>query len=38
MKKMVNKIKLFTDHLDEQYGKKGTEAREKYEEEFEEFK
>jgi DNA-binding XRE family transcriptional regulator len=38
MKKMENKLKSFTDHLDEQYGKKGTKAREKYEEEFEAFK
>ncbi|MFN5092823.1 MAG: helix-turn-helix domain-containing protein [Bacteroidota bacterium] len=38
MKKMDNKLKSFNDHLDEQYGKKGTEAREKYEEEFEAFK
>lgn len=38
MKKMDNKLKSFTDHLDEQYGKKGTEVREKYEEEFEAFK
>ena len=38
MKKMENKLKSFTDHLDEQYCKKGTKAREKYEEEFEAFK
>ncbi len=38
MKKMDNKLKSFTDHLDEQYGKRGTKAREKYEEEFEAFK
>ncbi len=38
MKKMDKKLKSFTDHLDEQYGKKGTEIREKYEEEFEAFK
>jgi DNA-binding XRE family transcriptional regulator len=38
MKKTENKLKSFTDHLDEQYGKKGTKAREKYEEEFEAFK
>jgi DNA-binding XRE family transcriptional regulator len=38
MKKMENKLKSFTDHLDEQYGKKGTKARGKYEEEFEAFK
>ena len=35
---MDNKLKSFTDHLDEQYGKTGTETREKYEEEFEAFK
>jgi len=28
----------FEEHLDEQYGKPGTEEREKYEEEFESFK
>lgn len=38
MKKMDKKLKSFSDHLDEQYGKKGTEVREKYEEEFEAFK
>jgi HTH-type transcriptional regulator/antitoxin HipB len=38
MKKMDNKIKSFSDHLDEQYGKIGTESREKYEEGFEAFK
>ncbi len=38
MKKMDNKLKSFTHHLDEQYGKRGTKAREKYEEEFEAFK
>ena len=38
MKKMDSKLKSFTDHLDEQYGKRGTKAREKYEEEFEAFK
>jgi DNA-binding XRE family transcriptional regulator len=38
MKKMDNKIKSFSDHLDEQYGKRGTESREKYEEGFEAFK
>jgi DNA-binding XRE family transcriptional regulator len=38
MKKMENKLKSFTNHLDEQYGKRGTKAREKYEEEFEAFK
>ena len=38
MKKMDSKLKSFTTHLDEQYGEKGTETREKYEEEFEAFK
>ena len=28
----------FSDHLDLQYGKQGTESRKKYEEEFEVFK
>jgi HTH-type transcriptional regulator / antitoxin HipB len=28
----------FANHLDDQYGKRGTEAREKYEEEYEAFK
>ncbi len=32
------KITSFEDHLDEQYGKVGTETREKFEEEFETFK
>lgn len=36
---MKNKnLTSFADHLDEQFGKKGTESREKYEEEFETFK
>ncbi len=38
MKKMDSKLKSFTAHLDEQYGEKGAETREKYEEEFEAFK
>ena len=38
MKKINKKLTSFSDHLDEQYGKKGTETREKYEEEFEAFK
>lgn len=33
-----NKLTSFSDHLDIQYGKKGTEKREQYEEEFEAFK
>ena len=32
------KMTSFSDHLDTQYGKKGTEKREQYEEEFEAFK
>lgn len=37
---MVNKAKTtsFRDHLNQQYGKRGTEEREKYEQEFEAFK
>ncbi len=40
MSKIAENKKLtpFTEHLDEQYGKKGTERREQYEEEFEAFK
>lgn len=40
MKKTDNRKNLtsFSDHLDNQYGKKGTEIRDKYEEEFESFK
>jgi len=37
--KKVNKhLTSFASHLDEQYGKRGTKKREKYEEEFESFK
>lgn len=36
--KKNNNLTSFSDHLDEQYGKRGTETREKYEEEFEAFK
>ncbi len=32
------KMTSFDDHLDEQYGKIGTETREKFEEEFETFR
>jgi len=36
---MKNKnLTSFAEHLDDQYGKPGTEEREKYEEEFESFK
>jgi HTH-type transcriptional regulator / antitoxin HipB len=40
MKKTENNKNLtsFSEHLDKQYGKKGTESRDKYEEEFESFK
>jgi HTH-type transcriptional regulator/antitoxin HipB len=38
MKKQANKTTSFTDHLDKQYGKRGSAARERYEEEFEAFK
>ncbi len=37
---MENKVKTtsFREHLDQQYGKRGTAEREKYEQEFEAFK
>jgi len=39
MKKKMNKnLTSFADHLDEQYGKIGTEERERFEEGFEAFK
>lgn len=38
MKKKNNYLTSFEDHLDSQYGKRGTERREKYEAEFEAFK
>ena len=39
MKKKENKnLTSFEEHLDEQYGKRGTEERERYETEFETFK
>jgi DNA-binding XRE family transcriptional regulator len=38
MKKTNNNLTSFADHLDMQFGKKGTETRDKYEEEFETFK
>jgi HTH-type transcriptional regulator/antitoxin HipB len=37
MKTENKKITSFTEHLDAQYGKIGTESREKYEEEYETF-
>jgi DNA-binding XRE family transcriptional regulator len=36
--KKKNNLTSFSDHLDEQYGKKGTPNREVYEQEFESFK
>lgn len=38
MEKTKNKMTSFTDHLDKQYGQKGTATREVYEQEFETFK
>jgi DNA-binding XRE family transcriptional regulator len=38
MEKTKNKMTPFADHLDKQYGQKGTETREVYEQEFETFK
>ncbi len=38
MKKTENNLTSFTDHLDQQYGKRGTEERESFEEGFEAFK
>lgn len=39
MKKIENSnLTSFTDHLDQQYGKRGTEDRESFEEGFEAFK
>jgi len=38
MKKQASKLTSFSDHLDQQHGKRGTTARERYEEEFEAFK
>jgi DNA-binding XRE family transcriptional regulator len=38
MKKTNKNMTSFADHLDKQYGKKGTANRDKYEEEFEAFK
>ncbi|WP_304065519.1 helix-turn-helix domain-containing protein [Pedobacter glucosidilyticus] len=38
MKKTNNNLTSFSDHLDKQYGKVGTETRETYEEGFEVFK
>jgi len=38
MKKTKNNLISFEDHLDEQYGKRGSKVRESYESEFETFK
>ena len=38
MKKSNKNLTAFSDHLDRQYGKRGTKKREKYEQEFEAFK
>jgi len=38
MEKTKNKLTSFADHLDSEYGKRGTESREVYEQEFESFK
>jgi len=37
-KKPNSNLTSFADHLDSQYGKRGTENRERYETEFEAFK
>jgi HTH-type transcriptional regulator / antitoxin HipB len=38
MKKTNKNLTSFADHLDEQYGNRGTTERERFEEEFETFK
>jgi HTH-type transcriptional regulator/antitoxin HipB len=38
MKKQKNNLTSFADHLDSQYGKRGSSSREKYEQEFEAFR
>lgn len=38
MEKKINKLTSFSELLDQEYGKKGTESRETYEQEFEAFK
>jgi HTH-type transcriptional regulator/antitoxin HipB len=38
MKKQKNNLTSFADHLDSQYGKRGTVLRENYEQDFESFK
>lgn len=38
MKKNNKNLTSFSEHLDNQYGKRGSEGRERYEQEFEAFK
>lgn len=38
MKKIKNNLTSFADHLNHEYGERGTSAREHYEQEFESFK
>ncbi len=38
MENKINKLTSFSEHLDQEYGKKGTPERENYEQEFEAFK
>jgi DNA-binding XRE family transcriptional regulator len=38
MKKQKNYLTSFADHLDSQYGKRGSASREKYEQEFDAFR
>jgi DNA-binding XRE family transcriptional regulator len=38
MKNKNKNLTSFVDHLDSQYGKRGSDTREKYEQEFESFK
>jgi DNA-binding XRE family transcriptional regulator len=38
MKKQKNNLTSFSEHLESQYGKRGSVSREKYEQEFETFK
>jgi hypothetical protein len=37
-KKIEKGLTTFSDHLEEQYGKRGTAVREQYEQEFEAFR
>jgi DNA-binding XRE family transcriptional regulator len=38
MKRQIDKLTSFENHLDSQYGKRGAASREQYEQEFEAFK